>query len=176
MADGGLLISLDQHSHVVYAQEQAVGLRLVIDGQTCLFSEEYDPTVLRVGMPGLQIKLLTHPISHIPLFNDLSASTICFLCCSSGKLIRYLVADGAHVQRGQAYAEVEVMKMYISVGAPEAGHVRLTLPEGSVLKAGDVLGRLELDEPGRFVENPQSIEPPISKILLSCPDQSILPH
>ena len=58
LADGGLLISMDGASHVVYAQEQTVGLRLIVDGKTCLFSEEYDPTVLRVGMPGKLIRYL----------------------------------------------------------------------------------------------------------------------
>ncbi len=67
----------------------------------------------------------------------------CMLCFD----ISYLVADGAHVSKAQAYAEVEVMKMYVTVAAPESGRVQLSLPEGSVLKAGDVLGRLELDDP-----------------------------
>ena len=48
--------SADGAAHVVYAQEQATGLRLIVDGKTCLFSEEYDPTVLRVGMPGKLVR------------------------------------------------------------------------------------------------------------------------
>ena len=79
MADGGLLVSMDGRSHVVYSQEQvryrgviwrlgvgavgagadvvgaqASGLRLLIDGKTCVFSEEYDPSIVRVAMPGTQ--------------------------------------------------------------------------------------------------------------------------
>ena len=56
LADGGLLISADGAAHCVYAQEQPTGLRLIVDGKTCLFSEEYDPTVLRVGMPGKLVR------------------------------------------------------------------------------------------------------------------------
>ena len=41
---------------------------------------------------------------------------------SPGKLIQYLVADGAYVQAGDAYAEVEVMKMVMSV------KVRIRIP------------------------------------------------
>ena len=53
LADGGLLVSLDQQTHVVYGQESHAGLRLIVDGQTCIFSEEYDPTQLKIGMPGM---------------------------------------------------------------------------------------------------------------------------
>ena len=42
-------------------------------------------------------------------------------CLTSGKLIRYLVEDGAHVSANEAYAEIEVMKMVMEVRVTENG-------------------------------------------------------
>jgi biotin carboxyl carrier protein len=40
---------------------------------------------------------------------------------STGKLIRYLVDDGGHVQAGSVYAEIEVMKMVMDLRVQETG-------------------------------------------------------
>lgn len=119
LADGGLLVSLGKTSHVIYAKEEPSGLRLVLDGATCMFTNEYDPTQLRAAM--------------------------------SGKLARYLVEDGASVKVGSAYAEVEVMKMYMSLTVPEGGKVRWVKPEGSVLEPGDLIARVDLDDPSKVL-------------------------
>ncbi|KAJ1549144.1 acetyl-coenzyme-A carboxylase [Cladochytrium tenue] len=66
---------------------------------------------------------------------------------SPGKLVRFLVEDGAHVVAGDAYAEIEVMKMYMPLLAAESGLVHFTKPAGSTLANGDVIGRLTLDDP-----------------------------
>jgi hypothetical protein len=66
---------------------------------------------------------------------------------SPGKLVRYLVANGDHVEHNQAYAELEVMKMVMPVLAPAAGVITFLIPEGSSLSAGDQMARLELDDP-----------------------------
>lgn len=36
LRDGGLLMQLDGNSHIIYAEEEAAGTRLLIDGRTCL--------------------------------------------------------------------------------------------------------------------------------------------
>jgi len=66
---------------------------------------------------------------------------------SAGKLLSYLVADGGHVNEGEAYAEVEVMKMVMSVFAKASGALTQTMTGGAIIQAGDVLGTLELDDP-----------------------------
>ena len=44
------------------------------------------------------------------------------LCVQSpGKLVRQLVQDGEHVVEGQAFAEIEVMKMIQTLASPAAG-------------------------------------------------------
>jgi cell wall-associated NlpC family hydrolase len=57
----------------------------------------------------------------------------------SGKLVRYLVEEGAPVAAGTPYVEVEVMKMYMTLTVPEAGRLRPAKPEGSMLEPGDLI-------------------------------------
>ncbi|KAG8315425.1 hypothetical protein J6590_071134 [Homalodisca vitripennis] len=65
---------------------------------------------------------------------------------SAGKLLSFLVEDGGHVNKGQAYAEIEVMKMVMTLTANESGTVFYTKRPGAVLDAGSLLGHLELDD------------------------------
>ncbi|KAK3114646.1 acetyl-coenzyme-A carboxylase, partial [Teratosphaeriaceae sp. CCFEE 6253] len=68
---------------------------------------------------------------------------------SPGKLVKYSVDNGEHVKKGQAFAEVEVMKMYMPLLAQEDGLVNLIKQPGATLEAGDVLGILALDDPSK---------------------------
>ncbi|KAG2570471.1 acetyl-CoA carboxylase 2 isoform X1 [Panicum virgatum] len=115
LCDGGLLMQLDGNSHVIYAEEEAGGTRLQIDGKTCLLQNDHDPS-----------KLL--------------AETPC-------KLLRFLVADGAHVDADVPYAEVEVMKMCMPLLSPASGVIHVMMSEGQALQAGDLIARLDLDDP-----------------------------
>ncbi|CAO2034081.1 unnamed protein product [Urochloa humidicola] len=115
LCDGGLLMQLDGNSHVIYAEEEAGGTRLLINGKTCLLQNDHDPS-----------KLL--------------AETPC-------KLLRFLVADGAHVDADVPYAEVEVMKMCMPLLSPASGVIHVMMTEGQALQAGDLIARLDLDDP-----------------------------
>ncbi|XP_076618553.1 acetyl-CoA carboxylase isoform X2 [Colletes latitarsis] len=66
---------------------------------------------------------------------------------SAGKLVSFLVEDGGHVNSGQAYAEIEVMKMVMTVTASEAGSVFYVKRPGAILEAGTLIAHLELDDP-----------------------------
>ncbi|XP_073965390.1 acetyl-CoA carboxylase isoform X2 [Choristoneura fumiferana] len=66
---------------------------------------------------------------------------------SAGKLINTLLEDGGHVEKGQPYAEIEVMKMVMTLSAPESGKVTWNLRPGAVLESGFLIGTLELDDP-----------------------------
>jgi acetyl-CoA carboxylase / biotin carboxylase 1 len=111
------------------------GLLVVLDGRThvCYGREE-----------AIGLRLTVNRLTYI-LPNDFDPTAL--RATTPGKLVRYLVADGSHVAAGAAYAEIEVMKMYLPLVSPEAGRVQLLLPEGAVLAAGDLIGRLELDDP-----------------------------
>lgn len=68
---------------------------------------------------------------------------------SPGKLVRFLVESGEHVNAGQPYAEVEVMKMYMPLIAQEDGTVQPLKQPGATLEAGDIIGILALDDPSK---------------------------
>ncbi|OCT53252.1 Acetyl-CoA carboxylase [Cladophialophora carrionii] len=68
---------------------------------------------------------------------------------SPGKLVKFTVENGAHVKAGQAFAEVEVMKMYMPLIAQEDGVVQFIKQPGATLEGGDILGILALDDPSR---------------------------
>ncbi|EMC93743.1 hypothetical protein BAUCODRAFT_36199 [Baudoinia panamericana UAMH 10762] len=68
---------------------------------------------------------------------------------SPGKLVKYTVENGEHVKKGQAFAEVEVMKMYMPLLAQEDGLVNLIKQPGATLEAGDTIGILALDDPSK---------------------------
>ena len=68
---------------------------------------------------------------------------------SPGKLVKFTVENGEHVKAGQAFAEVEVMKMYMPLITQEDGIVQLIKQPGATLEAGDILGILSLDDPSR---------------------------
>jgi acetyl-CoA carboxylase/biotin carboxylase 1 len=68
---------------------------------------------------------------------------------STGKLLQFLVEDGTHVYSGQAFAEIEVMKMVMTLTTQESGVVQHVKRSGAVLEAGSILARLELDDPTR---------------------------
>lgn len=68
---------------------------------------------------------------------------------SPGKLVKYLVDNGEHINAGQPYAEVEVMKMCMPLVATEDGIVQILKQPGSTLNAGDILGILSLDDPSK---------------------------
>jgi acetyl-CoA carboxylase/biotin carboxylase 1 len=68
---------------------------------------------------------------------------------SPGKLVKYTVENGDHIKKGQPFAEVEVMKMYMPLIAQEDGIVNLIKQPGATLEAGDILGILALDDPSK---------------------------
>ncbi|WJX38678.1 acetyl-coenzyme-A carboxylase [Trifolium repens] len=115
LRDGGLLMQLDGNSHVIYAEEEAAGTRLLIDGRTCLLQNDHDPS-------------------------KLIAETPC-------KLMRYLIADDSHVDADTPYAEVEVMKMCMPLLSPASGIIHFKLAEGQAMQAGELIARLDLDDP-----------------------------
>lgn len=65
---------------------------------------------------------------------------------TTGKLVTLLVENGSHVKQNQEYAEIEVMKMIMTLRATEAGMVYFVMKPGCTLESGAVIGHLELDD------------------------------
>lgn len=64
---------------------------------------------------------------------------------SPGKLVRYIVADGARVKPGDGYAELEVMKMVMVVKVTSNGMLHYTKKPGALLLHGTIIAQLTLD-------------------------------
>lgn len=67
----------------------------------------------------------------------------------TGKVVRYLQENGADVNAGEPYVEVEAMKMIMPIKASESGKITHNLSPGSVISAGDLLASLELKDPSK---------------------------
>ncbi|XP_034026120.1 acetyl-CoA carboxylase isoform X2 [Thalassophryne amazonica] len=66
---------------------------------------------------------------------------------SAGKLLQYMVEDGSHLFAGEVYAEIEVMKMVMTLTVQESGCIHFVKRPGAVLKTGSVVAHMDLDDP-----------------------------
>ncbi|XP_051749567.1 acetyl-CoA carboxylase 2 isoform X6 [Ctenopharyngodon idella] len=66
---------------------------------------------------------------------------------SAGKLLQYVVSDGSHVLASQPYAEIEVMKMVMTLHVQHSGCIHFLKRPGTVLEPGCVVARMDLDDP-----------------------------
>lgn len=65
---------------------------------------------------------------------------------STGKLVGFLVPDGGHVNAGDAFAEIEVMKMIMELKSNHSGCVQTLKRPGASLDAGTIIANLQLDD------------------------------
>ncbi len=91
---------------------------------------------------GMRITIGGMTISFSPDYDPTSLRTDV-----AGKLVKKLVEDGAHVKKGDAYCEIEVMKMFMPLKVTEAGTISWKNNEGAALAPGDLIAELELDCP-----------------------------
>ncbi|KAJ3200650.1 acetyl-coenzyme-A carboxylase [Entophlyctis luteolus] len=113
------------------------GLLLLIDSKTHLVYAKEEPQATFLTLDGKSC-LLEKESDPTQLRSP-----------SPGKLVRYLVEDGSHISSGDAFAEIEVMKMYMPLLATESGMISFIKPSGSALSVGDVVAKLVLDDPSR---------------------------
>ncbi|KAJ3296515.1 acetyl-coenzyme-A carboxylase [Borealophlyctis nickersoniae] len=131
-------LSVNGSSVPVVAKKLADGgLLVLLDGQKHLVFQQEESHVTHLTLDGKSC-LLEKENDPTKLRSP-----------SPGKLVRYLVEDGAHIDAGEAFAEIEVMKMYMPLLASESGMVHFKLPAGSIVQSGDVIGSLTLDDPSR---------------------------
>ncbi|XP_058238549.1 acetyl-CoA carboxylase 1 isoform X2 [Hemibagrus wyckioides] len=126
LSDGGLLLSYDGSSYTTYMKEE------VDRCDTYTTSQKYRITI---GNKTCVFEKENDP--------SLLRSP------SAGKLIQYTVEDGGHVFAGQCYAEIEVMKMVMTLTAVESGCIHYVKRAGAVLEPGCVIAKLQLDDPSR---------------------------
>ncbi|KAL3514074.1 hypothetical protein ACH5RR_026791 [Cinchona calisaya] len=74
------------------------------------------------------------------------------------KLLRYLVADGSHVDANKPYAEVQVIKMHLLLLSPVSGIIHFKMSAGQPMQAGELAARLDLDNPFAEYEGVSSLQ------------------
>ena len=122
---------------VAQVRQQPDGALLVsVEGNVTKVSGSEEPLGLRLRLQNVGTVLL-------PTIFDLSELRSDF----NGKVIRYLINEGGAVQKGQAYVELEAMKMIMPLKAGASGSVKHVKQPGSIVQAGELLARLQLDDP-----------------------------
>ncbi|KAK3859492.1 hypothetical protein Pcinc_034403 [Petrolisthes cinctipes] len=128
------LVMNNTHKSVDFFRMSDAGLLLSVDGvsQVSYLKDEVDKYRITIG----------HQTCVFEKENDPTT----LRTAAPGKLINYLQEDGSHVFVGQPYAEIESMKMVMTLTVNESGCVYHLKRPGAVLNAGDIIGRLDLDD------------------------------
>ncbi|XP_076006847.1 acetyl-CoA carboxylase isoform X2 [Genypterus blacodes] len=155
----------------------SVNLDLIYEGvKFCLKVARQSPTTYAVIMNGSNIEIDVHRLSDGGLLLSYDGSshttymkeevdsyriTVGNKTCvfekekdptvlrspSAGKLLQYVIEDGGHIFAGETYAEIEVMKMVMTLTVPESGCIHFVKRSGAVLQSGCVVAHMELDDP-----------------------------
>ncbi|KAK4274088.1 hypothetical protein QN277_017370 [Acacia crassicarpa] len=112
LRDGGLLMQLDGNSHVIYAEEEAAGTRLLIDGRTCLLQNDHDPSKLVAETPCKLLRYLVTDDSHIDAdtpYAEVEVMKMCMpLLSPASGVIHFKMTEGQAMQAGELIARLDL--------------------------------------------------------------------
>ncbi|XP_078164139.1 acetyl-CoA carboxylase 1-like isoform X1 [Carex rostrata] len=112
LRDGGLLMQLDGNSHVIYAQEEAAGSRLLINGRTCLLQNDHDPSKLLAETPCKLLRFLVPDGSHVEAntpYAEVEVMKMCMpLLLPASGVIHFLLSEGQPMQAGELIANLDL--------------------------------------------------------------------
>lgn len=112
LRDGGLLMQLDGNSHVIYAEEEAAGTRLLIDGRTCLLQNDHDPSKLVAETPCKLLRYLMSDGSHVDAdtpYAEVEVMKMCMpLLSPASGVIHFKMSEGQAMQAGELIASLDL--------------------------------------------------------------------
>lgn len=112
LVDGGLLILLNGKSYVCYGNDTVSGLRLILNGKTCHFTKEYDPTQLRSSTSGKLVRYLVENGSHIKANSPYAEMEVMKmylpLIASEPGIITFVQQEGSILEAGTIVATLEL--------------------------------------------------------------------
>lgn len=113
LRDGGLLvITGDGSSHIVYAKEDATGLKISIDGSICNFTKEFDPSEMRANLSGKVVRFLvpdgTHVAANTPVIALEMMKMIITVNAPHAGTISYRTNEGAVLNQGDIMAKFDL--------------------------------------------------------------------
>jgi acetyl-CoA carboxylase/biotin carboxylase 1 len=112
LSDGGALVLLDGHKFTCYGQEEATGLRLMVDGRTYVFVDESDPSQLRTATPGKLARWLVENGDHVKAGQPYAEMEVMkmflpLIARESGR-IQFQKTEGASLAAGGVVATLEL--------------------------------------------------------------------
>ncbi|KQJ96528.1 acetyl-CoA carboxylase 1 [Brachypodium distachyon] len=112
LRDGGLLMQLDGNSHVIYAETEAAGTRLLINGRTCLLQKEHDPSKLLADTPCKLLRFLvvdgSHVVSDTP-YAEVEVMKMCMpLLLPASGVIHFVMPEGQAMQASDLIARLDL--------------------------------------------------------------------
>ncbi|KAI9891700.1 MAG: acetyl-coenzyme-A carboxylase [Vezdaea aestivalis] len=137
--------SLDSYHLFINGSKCAVGIRALADSGLLVLLNGRSHSVYWKEEPGATRMSVDSKTCLLEQENDPTQ----LRTPSPGKLVKYTVENGEHIKKGQTYAEVEVMKMFMPLVAQEDGTVQLIKQPGATLEGADIIGILSLDDPSR---------------------------
>ncbi|GET91303.1 acetyl-coA carboxylase, putative [Leishmania tarentolae] len=84
-----------------------------------------------------------------------------------GRLVRYVIDDDAHVNEGEAFAELEVMKMILPLRARTTGTLHHHAVPGTTIAMGSLLGEITPDDPSKVTRPKEFKDPWPTELLLA---------
>lgn len=112
LRDGGLLMQLDGNSHIIYAEEEAAGTRLLIDGRTCLLQNDHDPSKLVAETPCKLLRYLVADSCHVDAdtpYAEVEVMKMCMpLLSPSSGVIHFKMSEGQAMQAGELIARLDL--------------------------------------------------------------------
>ncbi|CAL9059059.1 acetyl-CoA carboxylase 1 [Musa acuminata AAA Group] len=112
LRDGGLLMQLDGNSHVIYAEEEAAGTRLLIDGRTCLLQNDHDPSKLIAETPCKLLRFLVSDGAHVETdtpYAEVEVMKMCMpLLLPASGVIHFVMSEGQAMQAGDLIAKLDL--------------------------------------------------------------------
>eukprot|EP01080_Neovahlkampfia_damariscottae_P011048 gene11048-3756_t len=112
MRDDGLLVVVDGKSYVTYSTEGTEGLRLLINGTSCLFTKEFDPSTIRANTSGKIVRYLVEDGSRIvakqPIMELEMMKMIVTLKASLSGVIKFQIVPGAAIKPGDILAHLDL--------------------------------------------------------------------
>ncbi|KAF8411504.1 hypothetical protein HHK36_004056 [Tetracentron sinense] len=108
----GLSAILDGNSHIIYAEEEAAGTRLLIDGRTCLLQNDHDPSKLVAETPCKLLRFLVPDGSNVDAdapYAEVEVMKMCMpLLSPASGVIHFKMSEGQAMQSGDLIARIDL--------------------------------------------------------------------
>ena len=111
-ADGSLYVAYGDESHQLYAKEEPLGLRMVLDGVTVLLPTLYDPSELRSDVTGKLVRYTVEDGETVkagePFAEAEAMKMIIALKASEGGKVKHEKQPGSIINQGDLLASLEL--------------------------------------------------------------------